>query len=244
MCSSTYPALRIINRHPLTDDYTRSWNIVGIVLATAWVRTAVFLYISYRLRKGFLLQEYFTIDNLMGRVLCVELAFAFWTVGLYGDAGKCFLVIFSSVSMDWSLAGNVRIMLRYYDWNWWTLRIYQLQRLYAPVFYVAVGVYFTLTEPAASGYRKNLFVLYLVFGMVYFQDLFVRACNTAIDAAKQKRHLEIQALRAQEKADDAWRASQDPRAQAPLWRRLFAPKSLRYQFSDEETPKERERETH
>jgi len=181
--SSTYPALRLINRKPLSDPESRSDTMLTTLLLFSWFRFCVFFYISYRLRRGFLRKEYFTIDNLMGRVMCVELAFSFNTVAIFIVGWKCFLVIFSSVVMDWTLAGNVRLVLRHHRWTVGTLRLYRVQRLYALLVYGASGVHFMMTEPASSGYRKNLFVMFLIYGIVYFQDLLVRACVATIEPA-------------------------------------------------------------
>ena len=163
-----------------TNDVIVAQTIAAFVASLA--RAAFFVFISRYLRGSLaaIKPDYFCIDNLFGRTVVVVLVYYYLNLTAVKTGWVVVVAGVGEMTLNFTLVGHIRVMLKHNAWNEHTLKLYKLQRLYAPALYVMVGITFLFREPGSAS--KNIFVLYLVVGNMYFYDIYVRAANTQLAA--------------------------------------------------------------
>jgi len=141
--------------------------IVNSVLG--WVRVIFWIVCSIMIRGKVFITEYLTVDPLLAGVALITIAHC--NMLYYASIYNSWLVVYAITEflVNLSLAGHLRILYLHYTWTPVRLRLYRLQRIYAPlVFFMTGAIYLHF-----SGNAEPMFVLYLLFGTLFYFELFV-----------------------------------------------------------------------
>jgi len=89
--------------------------------------------------------------------------------------------------MNLVLAGHIRVICKYFPWDYNNMFVYRMQRLYAPALWILVGVLYLYY--GNSSIKAN-FILYLLTGVAYQFDLYSR--TTKVPNPRHRSHEEIE----------------------------------------------------
>ncbi len=142
LLSSTAPVAKVVDDHSRGDTGSTYQTSLAVTTVLVWARILWWLFVGIRMlgaRHFFSSRAVFALDSITARTFAVEITYTAYLASIRTD-GTTAVAAISDWVFGFVFAGYIRTVFGFYKFSGGesVLAFYKLQRLYAPILYLAM----------------------------------------------------------------------------------------------------------